>query len=287
MKSIVLSSVFMLFGITAIGQEKSFDYFGLDLPGEKVKIFAPGIVSSKGSDEYCVTISPVGDEVFFARGVWPESKIMHVKKINNRWAEPQIASFSADCYASEPAFSPDGKYLYFSSSKGKDDIKDYSIWRVERSGNNWDNAKKVIDFTNPYTWEFHPSITNDGTVYFCYWESKKNKGSIYKSEHQNGIYTEPLKVNIPFNEGSSIVNPFVDPAVKYIIVSSAIYGDKSGYDVFISNRQKGAWLAPCNIGKRYNVSGDDITFDVSPDGRYFFMYRQGDVYWTETNGVLK
>ncbi|MBN1907492.1 MAG: PD40 domain-containing protein [Deltaproteobacteria bacterium] len=285
MKTIILSGVCILIVLAAFAQEKSFDYFGLTGPGDKIELFAPGIVSSEGSNEYSVAISPLGDEVFFSRGTWPETKIMHIKKIGNRWSGPEVVSFSADCYTSEPAFSPDGKYLYFSSSKGKDDIKDYSIWQVERSGNNWDNAKKVIDFSNPGIWEFHPSITNDGTVYFCYWESKESKGSIYKSDYQNGIYSEPLKVNIPFSEKSSIVNPFVDPEAKYIIISAAIYGDKSEYDVYISNRQKGTWLAPDNIGPRFNASGKD--FDVSPDGKYFFMYKQGDVYWTETKGVLK
>jgi Tol biopolymer transport system component len=286
MKIIILNALVILITVAAFGQKKTFDYFGLTPPGDKIEIFAPGIVSSGSSNDFSMAISPIGDEVFFSRGVWPESKIMHVKKIGIQWTEPQIASFSADCYTAEPAFSPDGKYLYFSSSKGKDDIKEYSIWRVERTGSNWVNAKKVIDIKSPGIWEFHPSITNSGTVYFCYWDSKENKGSIYKSDYQNGIYSEPSKVNIPFNEKSSVVNPFIDPETKYIILSTAINGDKSEYDVFILNREKDTWLTPYNVGARLNSTGDD-TFDVSPDGRYFFLYKQGDVYWTETKGVLK
>lgn len=287
MKIIILNALFMLIAVAAFGQENAFDYFGLTGPGDKIELFAPGIVSSEGSNEYSVAISPLGDEVFFSRGTWPETKIMHIKKIGNRWSEPEVASFLADCYASEPAFSPDGKYLYFSSSKGEKDIKEYSIWRAERSGNGWGNTRKVIDISTPGIWEFHPSITNNGTVYFCYWDSKESKGSIFKSDYLNSIYSEPSKVNILFNEKSSVVNPFVDPEAKYIIVSAAMNGDNSGYDVFIAYRQKDTWLAPQNIGSRFNTSESDVTFDVSPDGRYFFLYRQGDVYWTVAKGVLK
>jgi Tol biopolymer transport system component len=287
MKIIFLSAIFMLFVIAVIGQENSFDYFGFTGPGDKTELFAPGIRSSENSNEFSMAVSPLGDEVFFSRGMWPESKIMHVKKIGNRWTEPEVAIFSDDCYTAEPAFSPDGKYLYFSSSKGKEEVKEYSIWRVERSDGNWDNAKKVIDITSPGIWEFHPSITKDGSVYFCCWDSKESKGSIYKSDCLKGIYSEPSKVNIPFNAKSSDTDPFADPSGKYIITSSDIKDSKSGYDVFISYKKGDTWSEPVNPGSRFNTPENDASVDVSPDGRYFFIYKQNDVYWTETKGVLK
>ena len=287
MKTIVLSAVFILFVVAVFGQVSLFDYFGLTGPGDRIELFAPGLISLENSNENSVAVSPLGDEVFFSRGEWPKSRIMCVKKIGNRWNKPEIAAFSSDCYTAEPAFSPDGKYLYFSSSKGKDNIMDYSIWRVEKSSGNWENAKKVIDITIPGIWEFHPSITNTGTVFFCYWDSKENKGSIYKSDYFNGSYSEPTKENIPFNENSSVTNPFIDSEEKYIIVSTDQNDNKRGYDVFISNRKKDTWSEPVNIGPRFNTPENDESFDVSPDGRYFFIYRQGDVYWTETKEVLK
>lgn len=287
MKIVILSSAIMLFGITAIGQENTFDYFGLTGPGDKVDLFAPGIVSFENSNEFSMAISPLGNEVFFSRGKWPESKIMHVKKIGSRWTEPEIAAFSIDCYTAEPAFSPDGKYLYFSSSKGKDEIMEYSIWRMERSDSSWGNAKKIIDIAAPGIWEFHPSITIDGTVYFCRWDSKESKGSIYKSNYLNGVYSEPVKVNIPFIKKNSGIDPFVHPSQKYIIISSKIEDSPNGYDVFISYQKGGVWSEPVKPGRRFSTLTDDASMDVSPDGKFFFIYRQGNVYWTETKGVLK
>ena len=109
--------VLVLSAVTVFGQNNTFDYFGFPSPGNKIELFAPGIISLENSKEYSLAISPSGDEIFFAAGTWPESKIMHIRKTGNKWSEPQVASFSEDCYTVEPAFSPDGKYVYFSSSK--------------------------------------------------------------------------------------------------------------------------------------------------------------------------
>ena len=287
MKTIVINSVFILFALTGVCQNNTFDYFGLPSPGDKIEPFAPGIVSLPDSNEFSLAISPLGDEVFFARGAWPEYKIMQIKKIENQWTKPQVASFSADCHAVEPAFSPDGRYLFFSSNKGIKNSKQYRIWRVEKVGDDWENAKKIIDIANPDIWEFHPAITDNGTVYFCYWDSKKEKGSIYKSENLNGNYLAPVKVDIPFEKQSSVTNPFIDPAKKYIITSSATTKSKYGYDAFISYRNGNGWSEPVNFGNRFNTLENDESFDVSPDGKFLFIYKGNDVYWTETKGIIK
>lgn len=278
----------MSFTLMCNGQNLKFDYFGIKSPGEEIELFAPDIVSLKDSKEKSLAISPNGDEVFFSGGEsWPKCKIMHVKKINNKWTEPKVAGFSMDCYATEPAFSPDGKYLYYSSSKGMQDIKQYSIWRVEKIGNDWGNSKKVIDIEDPKIWEFHPTITKGGTIYFCQWDSLKQVGSIYKSKYSDGVYSEPEKVILPFGIQSSVTDPFIDPDEKYLITSSTGQNSKGGYDVYISYKKKdGSWLSPINFGDKFNTSGDDDSFDISPDGKFLFIYKQDNVHWTEIKGVF-
>ena len=276
----------MLVVLTGAGQNDTFDYFGLPGPGTKIELFAPETISLKKSKEMSLAISPLGNEVFFSKGTWPTCKIMHMKKTGSQWTKPEIAQFSTDCFATEPAFSPNGKYLYYSSSKGMKDKKQYCIWRVEKGDNGWINAKKVIDIPTPGIWEFHPSITNDGTVYFCFWDSKSNQGSIYKSDYRNGRYSVPRKVTIPFEKPGSVTNPFIDAGGKYIITSSAPEDGKNGYDAFISYKNGENWSEPVNFGKRFNTPEDDDSFDISPDGKFLFIYRQDDVYWTETKEVI-
>jgi len=289
MKGIGLMVFLMLFSIATIAQRFDFDYFGLPSPGDSIKLFAPDIVSLKNVREKSLAISPAGDEVFFSGGKnWPESKIMHVKKINNRWGEPQVADFNMDCFACEPAFSPDGKYLVFSSSRGEADIRQYCIWRIERVGTGWGNPQKMIDITDPGIWEFHPTIAKNGSIYFCRWDNSKQSGSIYRSEFSDGVYSEPAKIGVPLNMQSSDTDPFIDPEEKYIITSTIGQNGYGGYDVYISyKKDDGSWSFPVNLGNRFNTSGDEDSFDVSPDGRFAFIYKQNDIYWAETKGVIQ
>jgi len=288
MKQIV-TLLFAVLSFSCCGRYGEFDYFGLKSPGSSVQLFAPDIVSLKNSNDVSLAISPKGDEVFFSSGGdWPECKIMHLKKVDGQWGRPELASFSVDCFTTEPAFSPDGRFLYYSASKDSSDITQCCIWRVEKIGDQWENPTKVIDFEDPSVWEFHPSVTKDGTVYFCSWNARKNVGSIYKSTYSNGTYSGPEKVGIPFDAQSSITNPFIDPSGRYIIVSANQYNGKKDYDSYISHRGKdGSWSSPINMGDKVNTPGDDNSVDISPDGKFVFIYRQKDVYWTDSKGIVK
>lgn len=289
MRAIFILVCFVSISLACIGPKFEFDYFGLSRPKDKMELFGPNIVSLKKSKEKSLAISPIGDEVFFTGGPeWPECKIMHVKKIGNQWSEPKVAEFSSDCYSTEPAFSPDGKYLYYSSSKGLQDIKQFSIWRVEKVGNEWSGPKKVIDIEDPNIMEFHPTITKDGNVYFCYWDFQKRIGSIYKSKYSGGVYSYPEKINIPFNVQSSVTDPYIDPDGEYIITSATRQDGEGDYDVYISFKgEDGSWSSPVNFGDRFNTTGDDDSFDISPDGKYVFSYKQDDVYWMGTKELFR
>ncbi len=269
-------------------QEAAFDYFGLKTPDSSIELFAPQIVSLENVKEKSLAISPLGDEVFYSGGKeWPQTKIMHVKKVNNKWGKPEIFDFCTDCFATEPAFSPDGKYLFFSSSKGETNLKNYSIWRMERVGTKWGKAQKIIDIPETNIWEFHPSAAKSGSVYFCRWDSVTQTGHIFRSAFVNGAYLNPEKTELSFGATSSDADPFIDPDEKFIITSSVGQKGKGGYDVYISHRKDdGSWLPPVNAGEKINTSGDEDSLDISPDGRFVFIYKRSDVYWVEAKGLI-
>lgn len=221
----------------------------------------------------------------FSRGVWPKTKIMHIRKIANRWTSPEVAEFSTKVYATEPAFSPDGRYLYFSSSKGRKEISNYSIWRVRKTAGGWSEPLKVIDIADPTIWEFHPTVTKDA-VYFCKWDSTQKAGNIYKSTYSGDSYSKPETVTL-FNVPSSDANPFVDPQGSYLITSSKVENSTTGYDVYVSYRKgEASWSEPVRLGDAINTKADEDSSDVSPDGKWLFLYKQGDVYWTQSGGII-
>ncbi|MGA2408718.1 MAG: hypothetical protein ABSF81_18480 [Bacteroidales bacterium] len=268
------------FSQKSVPKQKSFDYYGQIPPKDSAKLFAPGIISDTATRAHDLAISPNGDEVFFARGAWPHSKIMYIKKMGDKWLLPDTAIFSKDCWATEPAFSPDGRYLYFSTSKGKTDIKYYNLWRVIKIRDGWSQPESLFDIGGDSIWEFHPTLTNDGLIYFCYWDVKNATGDIYVSRCGANECSDPIKIGTPINTGYNDADPFVSPDGTYMIFASNRPGGYGGLDQYISFRNNdGTWTSPKNIGPKFNTRDDDYDMDISPDGKYIFIYLKSSIYW--------
>ena len=74
------------------------------------------------------------------------STILYCRKSPLRdWTSPVVAPFSGKFGDLEPAFSPDGMKLYFSSNRPIDgsEPKDYDIWVVEKTNGRWSDPRTV------------------------------------------------------------------------------------------------------------------------------------------------
>ncbi len=253
---------------------------GLSEPGDSLEIFMPGVISCTGTHDAAITISPEGDEIFFARGIWPDTRIFTLKWDGTAWQGPDTADFSRRYLASEPAFSPDGLHVYFSSSLGKSDSSSYSICRVGREGDGWSDPEQLFDLGGDTIWEFHPSVTAGNRLYFCRWSKARSSGDIYYSELSEGKYPWPVKAEEHLNSEYSDVDPFIDTDGRFVIFTSNRPGGQGNYDQYISfANSSGGWDEPVNMGNAFNDEGDNIDIDLSPDGKYLFVYRDGDIFW--------
>ena len=262
-----------------------FDYFGQTPPGNIPEVFAPDFISINSSRERSLAVSPDGDEVFFCRVSFPYNKIYQTIKTDTGWTTPSIAEFSKDIWATEPSFSPDGQYLYFSSSKGKPSADDYSLWRVKKNGTGWGEPEFLIDITENNILEFHPQVTSDGSLYFCYWQG--NAGKIYLSKLIDGQYSLPVALPFPVNTQYSDTDPYVDPEGKYLIFKSTRPGGVGSDDGYISyKKDDGTWTNPKNLGTTINTTSSDDVGDISPDGKYLFFTRNNDIYWIKADDLI-
>lgn len=284
---IATTTVQNIFPQKIVSELKPFDYFGQIPPKDTVKIFAPGIISDTAKNACALAISPNGDEVFFSIGVWPNTKIMYMIKMGDKWSLPDTAIFSKDCWATEPTFSPDGKYLYFSTSKGKTDINYYSLWRIKKIRDRWSIPESLFDIGGDTIWEFHPTITNDGSLYFCYWEAKKQTGDIYMSQCVTNKFSDPIRINDSISTGYGDVNPFVSPEGGYMLIASNRPNGHGDYDRYISFKNNdGTWTSPKNLGPKFNTLDKDSDMDISPDGKYIFAYLKGNIYWMPIGNLV-
>lgn len=263
-----------------------FDFFSKE-PSDTGTVFAPGIISKPGEFESDLVISPSGDEIFYVIGTWPNTKIMHSEKTDLGWALPDTASFSRGCYATEPTFSADGKWIYYSSSKGKENILFYNLWRAKKTSSGWSEGESVLNLGVDTLWEFHPTMTKDNELFFCLWNSKTQKGVINKVMCSPSGCTNPVEVDLSISADYGISDPYVNYDGSYMIFASNMPGGFGNFDQYISYRQEdGTWSAPENLGERFNTSGPDFDIDISPDGKYIIRYTQNGIIW-QTNTITK
>ena len=105
------------------------------IPPDAPSLFMENIVSTNLS-ERDMTIAPDGSELFYTiqANQHAVSTIISLKKLpGNKWGKPEVASFSGKYSDLEPAFSHDGRKIFFSSNRPKEETstKDYDIWYVE------------------------------------------------------------------------------------------------------------------------------------------------------------
>src|ERR1700710_1898467 len=82
------------------------------------QVFQQGVIS-RGDYESHPAFSPTGDTLYFIKCSYDlkVSAICVSYKRNNRWTEPEIASFSGKYMDADPFVAKDGKTLYFMSNR--------------------------------------------------------------------------------------------------------------------------------------------------------------------------
>ena len=251
-------------------------YFKLQFPaGNEPVIFGPGIISD-GLSNRDMAISPSNDELFYTLQYGTQfNAILYCKKVNRRWTKPVIAWFSGKYGDLEPAFSSDGKRLYFTSNRPLTDTgkeaKDFDIWYIEKKANKWGTPQNMGPVINTSKDEFYASVTKSGNLYFTR-DNDSSRDDIFFAAYNNGVYSTPVALGAEINSKGYDFNSFTDPDEKYIIFSSYKRNDDmGGGDLYISVKKNGRWTPAVNMGSKINSVSLDYSPFVSFDKKYFFF----------------
>lgn len=289
-------------------------YLGQPPPGRTPARFAEGVVSTKGRELNAV-FTPDGREFYFTRhGEDRRWTIMRLAIEDGRWSPPRPASFSGRWSDVDLFITADGRRLYFCSNRPLqgDTPKDFDIWVCERSSDGWGEPRNVGSPVNSASNEFYPSLTCDGTLYF---QSSRPGGpglsDIWRSRLVDGRYADAECLPSPVNSAASEGDALVGADESFLIVSVTLgERERSGStraaaavrrDDVISGAAPPPPPPPAAPGLFLSLRGDDDTWSplvslgaainttdagvncqmLSPDGRYLFFTRGGDIYWVD------
>ncbi len=249
-------------------------YFGYSEPGKNPQIFAPGILSTEDGFEFSGTFSPDVNEYYFTkRKQGYGQRVWYTKIKNGRWTQPELAPFTYDCFEFEPYISSDGKYLFFGSKRplpGQTELNpspDY--WILKKSSAGWGEPQFYSEKM------MYVSLTDSGILYYTGFPPGKNYQEIYKKSFPAGI---PERLEDSINSLPNAGHPFVSPDESFLLFDAEPGGREK--DIYVSFRKKdGTWTPAVNLGDKVNSTGGEMCPSVSPDGKYVFFEKNGDIYW--------
>jgi len=262
-------------------------YLGQKPPGLTPKWFAPGFVSTE-KHELNAVFTLDGREFYYAVNRGPMRWTIYVvKRQEAGWSRPEVASFSGEYSDVDLFLSPDGRRLYYASNRPLEAAappkQDFDIWMVERSGEAWSAPRRLEEPVNSEVNEFYPAVTRDGSLYF---QSMRpgghGSGDIYVARLEQGRYHQALNLGEPINGPAFESDAYVSPDETLLVYSTTRAGGLGQGDLYVSSRQAdGTWATPRNLGPSINTAAHENCPMLSPDGKYFFFTRSGNVYWVD------
>ncbi|HEY6783911.1 MAG TPA: hypothetical protein VI159_03115 [Gemmatimonadales bacterium] len=239
-------------------------------------IVMDGILNAEHDDS--PAFSPDGKTFYFDRTIGHDKSIMASHWESGHWSTPVTVPFSGRWLDQDPAVSPDGSYLVFSSNRpvpGGDSVvfeqdgKKYrgaNLWRVDRQGDGWGTPIWLGPGVNGSNLVVAPSVAANGAVYFI--QHLGGAMHIYRSEFRNGAYLPATRVAL----GDS-TQPTHDPAIapdESFLVFDYGKGDGNLGRLSIALREGDHWSAPQDLGDEINKDAP-WGAHLSPDHRTVYV----------------
>ena len=281
--------LFIIFVFISHAQQGDFPilkgpYLGQKPPGDTPELFAPDIFDQEAHST--AVFSPDGKELYW--NLMSSKQILFMKMENNKWSAPQEVPFALSEGTGDPALSPDGNKLFFTSFQSVDGLgmaDKENIWFVERSGNGWSDPEPLGSAVNELSMHWQHTVATNGNLYFSANNDKENK-DIYISEFTNGKYANPVCLSDSINTSNSEGCPFIAPDERYLIYDR--HGGEIGFaDLFISFRNPdGSWRKAINMGRVVNSGGNDTCPFLTYDQEYLFFIRNDSrgalrIFWVD------
>jgi dipeptidyl aminopeptidase/acylaminoacyl peptidase len=266
-------------------------YLGQKPPGTTPEVFAPGVVSKEG-DQGRLFIAPGFSEIIYWDREAGSGKMRIISVLNTGgvWTKPRVLPFSEGYANMEPCLSPDGKKLFFVSNRprsGKGEGEKLpDLWMVEKGGAGWGEPRNLGDPVNRLDIVVQPYMAADGELYFGGQQADGSARGIYVSRVSGGMFSEPEMLD-PDLFDRQVSGPCVSPNGRVLVVHARKEGGFGNWDLYASFRDAtGKWGALVNLGNVINTEAEEAGASFSPDGKYLFFSRAGDIYWVSA-GILE
>lgn len=254
--------------------------------GPGADVFGPGVISTEQYESH-PAISPDGGLLLFVKSDPDFSRwtIWESHRTSSGWSNPARATFAKADIAADPFFAPDGKRVYFISTRlaPGETKRNLDIWMVERRGLRWGAPQRLPEPINSSAAEWFPRLQPDGTLYF----GSDRKGGlgrtdIYRARNTKAGWTVE-NLGAPVNSAGDEYEFEIAPNGKTAVLMRAADASSQG-DLYRVRRIRQGWARPRKFGPEINTDALEVGPLFSRDScdLYFSSRRSderlGDIY---------
>lgn len=173
-----------------------------------------------------------------------------------------------------PKVSADGKYLFFTASPPKEEIKMNNLQDIYKSrwdGSTWQDPVQVpFPISDPENNDAVVGVSPDGQTMFLF--RGTNGGDILKAEIKGGEWQKPKQ--LPFNTIHKESSITISPDGKMLLfVRKSKLGRSNIYVCKL--KEDGKWSTPRLLDKTINSAWDEESPFLHPDGKTLFFSSKG------------
>jgi hypothetical protein len=273
-------------------------FMGQTPPGTEPVPFAADILTSEKHPHGQMSISPDGKSLYWSAMLadGPEQTIFFSTFDGKVISKPTRAPFAADSGNGGPAFSLDGKRLFFSAEwpTGDSSAARTGICYVEKTADVWSQPVPIEATVDTLMTKGQVTVALSGNIYFSGRVLSGRAPKIYVCVFIDGKYQAPRALSGPISSLPLCVDPWVDPNEEFMLVSCPPpSGSPMRTDIGISFRQTdGTWSLPISIGTTVNTDAFERFASITSDRKYLFFIRStsqsfvGDsahFYWVDAS----
>lgn len=246
-------------------------------PKGQVLTFLPELVS----EEYRIhkgVCSPAYDQYFYTESTpgFTNFNIKYLDRMGSTWSEAKWAPFNSTFDDHGMSFSPDGRFIYFSSTRptGVSGVADtWQIWFTEKVNGAW-QTPQWVDIPNMHgKLVSHPVITSSGKLYFHASNLDYSDMNLYCASAIQGVFLPASIVDFGHETVLQKCTPFVDADETYIIYAEI---QQPALVLKISfKKPNGSWSQPRELVKAVNTNGQGNP-SVTSDQQYLFFTQGSD-----------
>lgn len=236
-----------------------------------VRRWTPSMVSSTQFESH-PAFDPRTRDFYFVRSAPDFSgwKLLVATCGRGGWGTPAPPPFAGDGQEADPWFTPDGRTLFFISSRSTDGRHhdDLDLWQVSRDARGrWGEPRRLPEPLNSRAQEWFPRIAADGWLWFGSGRpGGLGKTDIWRARESSPGHWTVENAGAAINSAGDEYEAEMSRDGRWLLINAA--------DGFYESRFDGqAWSARTRVPTEINFNGSEVGALMSPSGRSVLFSR--------------